>query len=179
MMVKETQGEDWPLWLAYDTKVRCCSVTTPLDLSKFQQRLFDNLYICYTGKKILLQLQSTSTFSSSSTNPSSSSHFHSYQCMPDNRHANHPCDDSFCSNGSNQKTSTSCCHCLFCGGLSHSPKTCMASTLVNRRLLWLPKPSSPDIYRSKWLTILFQLEQKKQKLYLLPVCLRTLLLLMW
>jgi hypothetical protein len=51
IMVNETQGEDWPLWLAYDMEVRHCSVTTPLNPSKFQQRLFDNLYICYTGKR--------------------------------------------------------------------------------------------------------------------------------
>ena len=86
IMVKETRGEDWPLWLAYDTEVRRRSVTTPLDPSKFQQRLFDDLYVCYTGKKILSQLQFTPTIGPPSNNPSSSSRFHPYQCTPDNGH---------------------------------------------------------------------------------------------
>ena len=147
IMVKETRGEDWPLWLAYDTEVRRRSVTTPLDPSKFQQRLFDDLYIRYTGKKILSQLQSTSTVGPPTNNPSSS-RFHPYQRTPDNGYANRPRGDSFRSNGSNQKTSTSRCRCLFCGGLSHSPKTCTANKLVNGRPLWLAKPSSPDIPRT-------------------------------
>ena len=32
-MVKEMQGKDWPLWLAYDTEVHHCSVTSSLDPS--------------------------------------------------------------------------------------------------------------------------------------------------
>ena len=111
IMIKETRGEDWPLWLAYDTEVRRRSVTTSLDPSRFQQRLFDDLYIRYTGKKILLQLQSTATLGSSPTSPSSSSRFHPYQHTTDNGHINRPRDDSF---RSNQKTSTSRCRCLFC-----------------------------------------------------------------
>ena len=145
--MKETRAEDWPLWLAYNTEVRRQSVTSSLDSSQFQRKLFDDLYIRYTGKKILLQLQSTATLGSSPTSPSSSSRFHPYQHTTDNGHTNRPRGDSFHSNGSNQKTSTSRCRCLFCGGLSHSPKTCTASTLVNGRPLWLPKPSLPDVPR--------------------------------
>src|SRR6266446_664262 len=53
IMVKETRGEDWLLWLSYDTEVRRRSVTTGLDPSLFQKRLFDNLYVRYTEEKIL------------------------------------------------------------------------------------------------------------------------------
>ena len=132
IMVKETRGEDWPLWLAYDIEVRCRSVTTALDLAKFQQRLFDDLYVYHTRKRILSQLQSTSAISTPLQNFPSSSHFHPYQCLPDNRYTNHSCGDSFHSTNSNSKTSTSCCCCLLCGGLLHSPKTCLASMLINR-----------------------------------------------
>jgi len=45
IMVKETQGENWLLWLSYDTEVRCRSVTVGLDPSQFQKKLFDDLYI--------------------------------------------------------------------------------------------------------------------------------------
>src|SRR6267378_1566979 len=41
IMVKETRGEDWPLWLAYDTEVRRRSATVGLDPSHFQKRLFE------------------------------------------------------------------------------------------------------------------------------------------
>ena len=56
IMVKEMQGKDWPLWLAYDTEVRHRSVISSLDPSQFQKRLFDDLYVCHTRQKILSQV---------------------------------------------------------------------------------------------------------------------------
>ena len=109
IMVKETRGEDWPLWLAYDTEVRRRSVTTGLDPSKFQQRLFDDLYVRHTGKRILSQLQSASAIGTPPQNSPSSSRFHPYQRLPDNGYTNRSRGDSFCSTNSNSKTSTSRC----------------------------------------------------------------------
>ena len=43
IMLKETRAEDWPLWLAYDTEFWHYSITTALNPSQFQKRLFDDL----------------------------------------------------------------------------------------------------------------------------------------
>jgi hypothetical protein len=55
IMLKETCAKDWPLWLSYDTEVWRRSVTTPLDPSQFQKRLFDDLYVRYSSNRILVQ----------------------------------------------------------------------------------------------------------------------------
>jgi len=58
IMLKETRAEDWSLWLSYDTEIRRRSVTTPLDPSQFQKRLFDDLYVRYSSDRILAQVHS-------------------------------------------------------------------------------------------------------------------------
>ncbi|KIM38781.1 hypothetical protein M413DRAFT_12458 [Hebeloma cylindrosporum] len=141
IVVKEMRSEDWPLWLAYDTEVRRRSVTSPLDPSQFQKRLFDDLYVCYSSEKILAHVQSTIKAGPSAQ---SSLCYHPYQRPSDYSTAFR--GDSFRSHSSNSKI-TSRCRCFFCGGLSHSPKSCIAITLVNGRPLLLPKPVTPDTPR--------------------------------
>jgi hypothetical protein len=81
IMLKETCAEDWPLWLAYDTEVRRRSVTTALDPSHFQKRLFNDLYVRYSSTKILMQVQAATNPGPSSHSPSSS-HHQPYQRAP-------------------------------------------------------------------------------------------------
>ena len=78
IMLKETHTKDWPLWLAYDTEVWCHSVTTALDPSHFQKRLFNDLFVHYSSTKILIQVQSTAN-QGSSTHSLSPSHHQPYQ----------------------------------------------------------------------------------------------------
>ena len=139
IMIKETRGEDWLLWLAYDTEVRRRSVTSPLDPSQFQKKLFDDLYVRYTGQKILSQVQSSSG-PSATTHVASSSRYQPYQRTNDNGYSFRP--------SSSSKSTPSRCRCLLCGGLSHSPKTCIAATLVNGKPLLLPKSTTPDTPRT-------------------------------
>ncbi len=147
IMVKETRGEDWPLWLAYDTEVRRRSVTTSLDPSLFQRRLFDDLYIRYTGERILARIQSLSSASAATPIPTTSNRYQPYTRTADSGQANRPRMDSFRPPGSNPKLANSRARCLFCGGLAHSPKTCIAHTLVNGKPLLLAKPAAADTPR--------------------------------
>ena len=100
IMLKETCAEDWPLWLAYDTEVRRRSITTALNPSQFQKRLFDNLYIHYSSTKILMQVQATTNSGPSSHSPSSSRH-QPYQHAPNNGYTSRFHSDSFCAHSSN------------------------------------------------------------------------------
>ena len=138
IMLKETHTEDWPLWLAYNTEVRCRSIITALDPSQFQKRLFDDLFVRYSSTKILMQVQSTANPDSSTHSPSSSRH-QPYQRAPDNGYTSRFRGDSFRSHSSSLKAASR--RCFFCGGLSHNPKTCIAATLVNGKPLLLPKPA--------------------------------------
>jgi hypothetical protein len=145
IMLKETRAEDWHLWLSYDTEVRRHSVTTPLDPSQFQKRLFDDLYVRYSSDRILAQVRSASG-PSSSTPTTSSSRYQPYQRTSDINHSR-PRGDSFRPHTSSPKA-TSRCRCFFCGGLSHGPKNCLASTLVNGKPLLLARPATPDTPRT-------------------------------
>ena len=143
IVVKETRGEDWPLWLSYDTEVRHRSVTVGLDPSQFQRKLFDDLYIRYTEDKILARIQ---TLSNAITTPTSSpsNRYQPYTRTTDNGHNNRSRVDSFRASGPSSKLTSSRGRCLFCGGLAHSPRTCIAHTLVNGKPLLLPKPTTAD-----------------------------------
>ena len=144
IMLKETRAEDWPLWIAYDTEVRRRSVTTALDPSQFQKRLFDDLYVRYSSTKILMQVQSSATPGPSSHSSSPARH-QPYQRPPDNGYTSRFRGDSFRTHSSSKATSR---RCFFCGGSSHNPKSCVAATLVNGKPLLLPKTATPDIPRT-------------------------------
>lgn len=147
IMLKETRAEDWPLWLSYDTEVRRRSVTTPLDPSQFQKRLFDDLYIRYSSDRILTQVQSLAG-PSSSTHTAPSSRYQPYQRPADNGYPSRPRNDSFRPQPSSPSKHTSRCRCFLCGGLSHGPKNCASPTLVNGRPLLLAKPATADAPRT-------------------------------
>ena len=68
-MVKETHGEDWPLWLSYDTEVQCQSVTVGHDPSLFHKKLFDDLYVRYTRQRITAQIQNQTNPSATTSAP--------------------------------------------------------------------------------------------------------------
>src|SRR6266567_4779966 len=118
IMVKETRGEDWPLWLAYDTEVRRRSVTVGLDPSHFQKRLFDDLYVRYTGEKILARIQTLSNASTSPSTPSASNRYQPYARTADSRHLSRHQVESFRTSSSNTRPINSRSRCLFCGGLA-------------------------------------------------------------
>ena len=140
----DNRAELWPVYLAYDVKIRKRATQSTIDPSEFSIAIWNDLEARYTAKKVLSMVQSDLK------RLPSSSHNHTPHINPTHNNPNPTQNSSFRNHSQTSLDDSKTGRCIFCGDRtrSHLSQNCPTSCYSNGSPCYLQKQEPSGVRQS-------------------------------